>query len=125
MKNFHPRVLFTLLLGFGISLNLNAQIPDSFIGTWDQKAPGAEGYETAKVVIEKQSIATTFTNNSNNTAVELKYESDTLKYNMDVDGEYVICYLVVKDKNNLKGYATWSTGETDMILTKTEEQKKE
>ena len=30
--------------------SLNAQTPRSFIGTWDQKAPDAPGYETGKVV---------------------------------------------------------------------------
>jgi hypothetical protein len=40
---------------------------------------------------------------------------------MDVDGEYVKCYLVVKDKTNLVGFATWSTGESDLLLSKKEE----
>ena len=53
----------------------------------------------------------------------MNYESDTLKYNMDVDGEYVKCYLVVKDKANLVGFATWSTGESDLLLTRIKEQE--
>ena len=121
MKINPSKVLLTLLLGFAVTLTLNAQTPKKFIGTWDQKAPNASGYETAIVVIEKQSITTTFTNNSYNTAEKVKYESDTLNYNMDVDGEFVKCYLVVKDKNNLTGFAPWSSGETDLILTRTKE----
>ena len=68
MKNFPSNVLLTLIFGFAVTLTMNAQTPNKFIGTWDQKAPDASGYETAKVVIEKQSITTTFTNNSYNTA---------------------------------------------------------
>jgi len=122
MKNFPSRVILTLLLGFAITLTLNAQTPKKFIGTWDQNAPDASGYETAKVVIEKQSISTKFTNGSQNTAEKIKYESDTLRFNMDVDGEYVTCYVVVKDKNNLKGFASWSTGTTGLILTRTKDE---
>ena len=121
MKINPSKALLTLLLGLAVTLTLNAQTSKKFIGTWDQKAPDASGYETAKVHIEKQSITTTFTNNSYNTTEQVKYESDTLKFNMDVDGEYVKCYLVVKDKDNLSGFATWSSGETDLILTRTKE----
>ncbi len=122
MKSFPSKVLLTLLLSFAVTLTMNAQIPDGFTGTWDQKAPDAPEYETAKVVIEKQSISTTFTNGSFNTVEKVKYESDTLRFNMDVDGEYVSCYLTVKDKTNLIGYATWSTGETDLILSRTKDE---
>jgi len=121
MKNFPSKVLPTLILAFAVTLTMNAQTPKKFIGTWDQNAPDASGYEAAKVVIEKESITTTFANYSSNTAEQVKYESDTLKYNMDVDGEYVNCYLVVKDKDNLTGFATWYSGETDLILTRVEE----
>lgn len=124
MKNFPSRIILSLLLSFALTLTLNAQTPVKFIGTWDQNAPGAEGYETAKVVIEKQSVTTTFSNSSYKyLASGVNFKSDTLKFNMDVDGEFVKCYLIVKDKNNLKGYATWSTGETDLILTRIEEQE--
>ena len=109
-------------MGFALTLTINAQIPDSFKGTWNQEAPSAGGYETATVVIDKQSIATTFTNGSQNTASGVKFKSDTLEYNMDVDGEFVQCYFVVKDKNNLKGFASWSSGETDLILTRTKDE---
>jgi len=109
-------------LGFALTFTLNAQTPKEFIGTWDQNAPDASEYETAKVVIEKQSISTSFTNGSHNIAEQVKYESDTLNFNMDVDGEFVKCYLIVKDKNNLKGYATWSSGESDLFLTRTKDE---
>jgi len=122
MKSFPSKVLSTLLLGFIVTFSLNAQTPKKFIGTWDQKAPDASEYETAKVVIEKQSITKTFTNNSFNTAEQVKYESDTLNFNMVVDGEFVRCYLVVKDKTNLIGHASWSTGESDLFLTRSKEQ---
>lgn len=122
MKNLPSKMLFSLILGLAVTLTLNAQTPDKFIGTWDQDAPDASEYETAKVVIDKQAITTTFSNGSQNTAEQVKYESDTLKFNMDVDGEWVTCYLVVKDKNNLKGYATWSSGESDLILTRTKDE---
>jgi hypothetical protein len=125
MKRNPAKVLCTLLLGMAVFLTANAQTPDKFIGTWDQSAPDASGYEMAKVVIEKQSISTSFSNGSQNIAEDLKFESDTLHYHMDVDGEYVTCYLLVKDKNNLKGYATWSTGETDLVLTRIKKPKTE
>ena len=121
MKRIHSRVLLSLIFGIAVTFAINAQTPKKFIGTWDQDAPDAPGYETAKVVIEELSITTTFTNGSVNTAELAKYESDTLWYNMDVDGEYVTCNLVFNDKNNLKGYASWSSGETDLILTKMKE----
>jgi hypothetical protein len=103
-----------------------AQTPEKFIGTWEQKAPDAPGYETGEVVIEKQSLITTFAGSSYKYPADWhKYHSDTLKYTMNVDGENVECYLLVKDKANLVGYASWSTGETDLILTRIKKQKAE
>ena len=122
MKRNPSKALLILGLSLAVTLSLNAQTPKNFIGTWDQNAPGASGYETAKVLIEKQAVTTTFSNSSlKYPASDVNYESDTLKYNMDVDGEYVKCYLVVKDKTNLVGFATWSTGESDLLLSKKEE----
>ncbi len=122
MKINPSKALLTLLLGLAVTLTLNAQTPKNFIGTWDQKAPDAPGYETGKVVIEKQSVTSTFGENSYKyVANQVKYKSDTLKFNMDVDDEYVKCYLVVKDKDNLTGFATWSSGETVLILTRSKE----
>ena len=120
------RNLFKAFLLTGLcvaaTLTIQAQTPKKYIGTWDQNAPGASGYETAKVHIEKESVTTIFSNSSYKyPASEVKYEYDTLKFNMAVDGEYVKCYLVVKDKTNLVGFATWSTGESDLLLSKKEE----
>ena len=126
MKSFPSKVLCTLLMGIATLCTAYAQSPEKFIGTWEQKAPDAEGYELGEVVIEKESLITTFSGNTYKYPAEgLKFHSDTLRYSMNVDGENVECYLLVKDKSNLMGYATWSTGETDLILTRIKKEKSE
>ena len=126
MKRNPAKVLCILLLGTAVTLTANAQTPDKFIGIWEQKAPDAPGYETGEVTIQKESISTTFSGYSDKYPADWhKYKSDTLKYAMNVDGENVDCYLLVKDKSNLVGYATWSDGETDLILTRIKKQKSE
>jgi len=126
MKKFPATVLCTLLLGIAATFTAHAQTPEKFIGKWEQKAPDAEGYELGEVVIEKESLITTFSGSTYKYPAEgLKIHSDTLRYSMNVDGENVECYLLVKDKTNLMGYATWSTGETDLILTRIKKEKTE
>lgn len=105
---------------FVISLSVYAQIPKRFQGIWDFNAPTAGyGYETGVMDITKKSVVTTFTANSIEYPSEwVKYESDTFKFNLLVDGTYVKCSLKIEDASNLKGYAEWDMGETTLFLTR-------
>ncbi len=51
----------------------------------------------------------------------LKAKGDSIIYTSNVDGEIVLFSLKIKDKTNINGDAVWSTGQTEMILTKKEE----
>ena len=112
--------LCIVALSIAICGAVHAQNTEKFFGTWDFTTETVEvGYETGIMKISKESVETTFTNNNYKYPSEwVKYESDTLKYNMNVDGAMVEIYLVVKDASNLKGYAEWDSGETVLNLTK-------
>ena len=109
-----------LTLSVVFCCSINAQSISDFIGSWDFNAPTADyGYEKGIMEIKKESVVTTFTGNSLKYPSDwVKYESDTFKFNMDVDGTYVKCFLKVEDASNLKGYAEWDMGETTLILTR-------
>jgi hypothetical protein len=103
-----------------ISIAVNAQKIDHFIGNWDfNTLTGAVGYETGIMEIEKDAVVTTFSGIENTYPSDwAAFEADTFKFNFDVDGDYVKCYLKVADESNLKGYCKWDTGESVVILTR-------
>jgi len=109
--------LFTILI---ISPAVKGQNINKFTGEWAFEAPTAGiGYDAGTMVIEKESVLTTFTGFSTKYPSDLvSYESDTLKFNFDVDGEYCKCYLVLKDDSNQTGYCKWPSGETALTLTR-------
>lgn len=104
---------------------LFAQKPKKFIGSWDfTTETGATGYESGVMDISKESVMTTFPYNDFKYPSDwVKFEKDTLKFDFDVDGEMVSCYLVVKDKSHLTGFAEWDSGETVMHLTRTKKKE--
>jgi len=99
---------------------VNAQNNEKFLGTWDfDTETGEIGYESGIMEITKESVKTTFTDISYEyPSTSFSIEGDTLKFNMNVDGTPVECWLVVKDASKLTGYATWESGETMLILTR-------
>ena len=120
MKNLIPIVFLIVLCGA-----LQAQNNEKIYGAWDfTTETGEVEYETGVMDISKESVMTTFTDNSYKYPSDwLKFVNDTLKFNFDVDGTMVECYLVLKDKSHLIGYAEWETGETVMNLTRTEKKE--
>jgi hypothetical protein len=120
MKNLGI-ILFSVLLCGSVA----AQDPDRFIGKWDfTTVTGAIGYETGVMDIRKDSVITTFTGITDLYPSEwARYESDTFRFHFDVDGDMVRCYLTVKDRSSLVGYAKWDTGESVVNLTRKKEKK--
>jgi hypothetical protein len=111
--------LFLLTLVVTLCAFVNAQSIDKFIGSWKFDAPTAFGYETGSLQIVKDKVIMTFNESDFKYPSEsMQYESDTLKYSVEVDGEYVKCHLVVTDASNLDGYCAWSGGETKLIVKK-------
>ena len=115
--------LLTIVFLIAICGALHAQDNEKFFGSWDfTTETGAEGYETGVMEISKESVMTTFTDNTNKYPSErVKYEGDTLKFDVYVDGTMVACYLLVKDDSHLTGFAVWDSGETVMNLTRQKE----
>lgn len=120
MKKRTTRLILLLLTIIVVSPAVKAQTINEFKGTWDFKAPTAGyGWDAGVMVIEKESVLTTFTGNSAKFPSDMvKFESDTLKFNFDVDGEYCKCYLILEDDSNQTGYCKWPSGETEMTLTR-------
>ncbi len=114
------KCLISTIILCALSLSVYAQIPEQFHGTWDYKGPTGEyGYDAGVVEIDKESVVFIFTGNSYKYPSDwVKYESDTLKHNMDVDGAFVECFLKVEDASNLIGFAEWEGGETALILSR-------
>lgn len=120
MKRKSTQVILLLLTVIIISPAAKAQSINEFKGEWDFKAPTAGyGYDAGVMAIEEQSVVTTFTGNSYEYPSDMvNYESDTLKFNFDVDGEYCECYLILEDDSHQKGYCKWPSGDTEVILTR-------
>jgi hypothetical protein len=124
-KTIKPAILFSIIILF--SFAAKAQKIDDFLGSWDFKTlTGAYGYETGIMDVKKDAVFMTFDGNDYKYPSDMvNYKSDTLKYNLDVDGAYVRCYLTVEDASNLKGYCEWNDGETILILTRKKAEKTE
>ncbi len=123
MKN--KKLIFSLFVIFLLSgsLSLNAQVKKTYQGDWSFEAPSApEGYNTGVITFKQDSSIMEFTYGyypypSN----WIKAKGDSIIYETNVDGEFVLFSLKIKDKSNITGDAVWSTGQTEMILTKKEE----
>jgi hypothetical protein len=114
-------ILFSVVLCSSVA----AQKVDRFTGKWDfTTVTGAIGYETGVMDIKKESVMTTFTGIPDLYPSEwARFEADTFKFNFDVDGDLVKCYLTVKDASSLVGYAKWDTGESVVNLTRKKEKE--
>jgi len=117
------RKSFTFFLLIALCGALHAQNPKKFLGPWEfTTETGAPGYETGVMDISKESVITSFTDNSFEYPSDwVKFENDTLKFDFFVDGTMVNCFLLVKDKTHLTGFAEWDSGETVLNLTKEKE----
>jgi hypothetical protein len=115
MKRF-----FILALSAMLCVAVSAQNHEKFQGAWDfDTETGAAGYESGVVKISEESLSFIFTDIPDDYPSDwIKYESDTLKFEFDVDGTLVGCWLVAKDAEHLEGYADWDSGETVLHLTR-------
>jgi hypothetical protein len=104
------------------SLPIKAQETNSYLGNWSFEAPTApEGYTQGIITFKKDSSFMTFTDGNYKYPSDwLTVKNDSVKYQSDIDGTTVLFSLKIIEKNKLKGNATWSSGETIMILTKKE-----
>jgi hypothetical protein len=117
--------LCTILFPIALCISVAAQDAGRFTGKWDfTTVTGAIGYETGVMDISKESVITTFTGIPDPYPSEwARYEADTFKFNFDVDGDMVKCYLTVEDASSLAGFATWDTGESIVNLTRKKEKE--
>lgn len=126
MKKFCLSVFQISFLVIAGSFTIYAQIPKKFIGSWDCKIPNAEyGYQTSICKITKDSIFIEFKEvNSDHTSDWVKVKSDTLQFEYALNYETINCWLIKEADSNLKGHATWSTGETPVTCTLVEAKKR-
>ena len=119
------KIFSAILVSISLCGSVAAQDVESFTGKWDfTTVTGAVGYETGVMDIKKESVTTTFTGITDLYPSEwARFEADTFKFNFDVDGDLVRCYLTVKDRSNLVGYAKWETGESVVNLTRKKEKE--
>ena len=115
-------LLFAIFLLFG-SLSLNAQVKKTYQGKWNFEAPTApEGYNTGVITFKADSSIMEFSGGYYiYPSSRLKAKGDSIIYTTYVDGETVLFSLIIKDKSNITGDAVWSTGQSEMILTRKEE----
>ena len=118
-------LLFCLFIMFFLSgtLSLDAQVKKTYQGKWNFEAPTApEGYNTGVITFKADSSVMEFSGGYYiYPSSRLQAKSDSIIYTTNVDGEMVLFSLKIKDKSNITGDAVWSTGQSEMILTKKEE----
>ena len=105
------------------TLSLDAQIKKTCQGKWNFEAPTApEGYNTGVITFKADSSVMEFIGGYYiYPSSRLKAKGDSIIYTTYVDGETVLFSLKIIDKSNITGDAVWSTGQSEMILTKKEE----
>jgi len=118
-------LLFCLFIMFFLSgtLSLNAQVKKTYQGKWNFEAPTApEGYNSGTITFKADSSIMEFTYGYYPYySSRLRVKSDSIIYTTNVDGEIVLFSLKIKGKSYITGDAVWSTGQSEMILTKKEE----
>ena len=120
------RVIFLIFLAVAC-INLSAQTEKAKhnpAGKWEFEAPTApQGYTSGNVEVtladKKLTGTMSFTGNDNKIPFDvIKFENDTLKINLNVDGTDVNLKIIFDDINKMSGVATTYDGEIPIVLTR-------
>jgi S-adenosylmethionine:tRNA-ribosyltransferase-isomerase (queuine synthetase) len=124
-------VLFILFFIFSLSL-ASAQAKKGkkdLVGKWIFEAPLApEGYTSGIIEVglaeKKYSTTMMFTGNEEKLSGDkVKFEKDTLKFNVYIGDENVSVKLKFDDKTKMSGKAVYSEGEVPLTLTRETKKK--
>ena len=123
MKRIVLNLIIIVTVSFAISLKLDAQINEIFIGKWSFEcllAPA--GFNEGIIEIQMDSVFTQYSGRDYRFSSSwVKMENDTLIFNVDINGEMVVCRLLAVEENKLKGIAGTMEDESPLILTKKED----
>ena len=123
MKRIVLNLIIIVTVLFAISWKLDAQINETFVGKWSFEcllAPA--GFNEGTIEIQLDSVFTQYSGRDYRFSSSwVKMENDTLIFNVDINGEMVVCRLLAVEENKLKGIAGTMEDESPLILTKKED----
>jgi len=112
-----PYLISTFIL-LVLTFSANAQIPDSFKGTWDWKSPKGElGDVTGTGFYTKDTIYVTFDGMSDVFPSEwVQFKSDTLRFNYTMyDTYHVTRWVILTRDSTSRGKAESEAGQTEIF----------
>lgn len=123
MKKIVLNLIIIVTISFALSWKLEAQINKTFLGNWSFEcllAPA--GFNEGLIEIQMDSVFTRYPGSDYSFSSSwVKMKNDTLIFNVEINGEMVVCRLLAVDENRLKGTAGTMEDESPLILTKKEE----
>jgi len=120
MKSKIIRLFLVMSVLLIASLSVNGQIRKAYTGNWSFDAPTGEGgFYNGIMDFKKDSILITFTgDNYKYPSTWVKAKRDSVIFEINIQGEDVLCSLKIENRKNMKGNAVWGFGETVLILKK-------
>lgn len=124
-------LVLSLVLSLPVVTAQNNQVKKDPVGKWKFEAPYApEGYTSGTIEVgladKKYSVAMYFTSNETKYSGEMvRYENDTLTFNVLVEGNDVVVTLKLEDLTKMAGKAVYSEGEVPLTLTKVVDKPEE
>ncbi len=123
MKRIVLNLIIIVTISFALSWKVDAQINETFIGNWSFEcllAPA--GFNEGLIEIKIDSVFTRYPGSDYRfSSIWVKMENDTLIFNVDINGEMVVCRLLAVEENKLTGTAGTMEDESALILTKKED----
>ena len=122
MKNVLILIILTLSC-FSLSAQ-TSKVKHNPEGKWDFEAPTAPGGYTSGVVEvasaeNKYSATMSFTGNDYKFPVDMvKFENDSLKINLNIEGTDVNIKIKFEDSDKMSGVAVTNDGEIPLVLTR-------
>ena len=120
MKSKILRLFIVVSVLFIVSLSANGQIKRAHVGNWNFNIPTeVSGFSNGIMDFKKDSIIITFTGDTfKYPSTWVKVKKDSVIFEINIQGEDVLCSLKIENRKNIKGNAVWSFGETIVILKK-------
>lgn len=120
MKSSVLQLFIFISIILPLSNPAGAQINKEIIGKWNFKCPSApEGFDSGIIDINKDSVFTTFVSITYKfPSTWIKVKKDSLTYNVNINGEDVLYYLKLENKDTINGKAVTSYGQSSLSLTK-------
>jgi hypothetical protein len=120
MKKIVLNLIIIGTVSFVMALKMDAQINGTFIGNWNFEcllAPA--GFNEGLIEIQTDSVFAMSSDMKYRVSSSwIKMKNDTLIFNVDINGEMVLCRLLAVGDNKLTGTAGSMEDESPLILTK-------